>query len=611
MVISIGDQSTREPSMNDETLRRRLSEIVSSLVGQPKPSNVKRRIPSNTPSRTTTTKTVNSQTIVNERIELALTKDGLDAAESVLRQHNAKLWARLARLAVPIDRGRSVEYAWRAFELDPRVDYLHTFAQHAEAMGVLIDVDPKLEHGLAILPEPPTVLERQLTRLRVWRRYLEHGADIPAKRPTPAYDPIPNKVLYSLHNSLPHDSSGYATRSHGFLRGLVDAGMNMTVYTRRGYPWDSLRRKKINPLPEINELDIVDGIGYHRLRTTEEGWGQIPFDSYLSAYAAELEHAVRNERPSIIHAASNFMVGVPNVIVGRKLGIPVIYEVRGMWEVTRASREPLWKDSDHYRAYVKMETEAARGADVVITLTNALKAELVQRGVDGDKIHVVPNSVDPDQFTAIPRDDALASELGLQDKRVVGYVGTLVQYEGLDDLLNAAAVAIDHGVDFRLLIVGDGQETAKLRELVTDLELDDYVIMPGRVPFEDVQRYYSLIDVAVFPRKPLLVTEMVSPMKPFEAMAMEKAIIVSSVGALAEIVDEGETGLIFEKGNIDNLVEVITRAVNDPALCARLGTNARAWVVANRTWDGAARRTVEIYRQLQESIASNPSQGAD
>jgi PEP-CTERM/exosortase A-associated glycosyltransferase len=489
--------------------------------------------------------------------------------------------------------------------------YLNAFIEHSEAMGSLVETTDKLERGIDLLPDPPPNLDRQLVRLRVWKRFLEEGADLPIRRATPSYEPIPNKVLYSLHNSLPHDSSGYATRSHGFLRGLTAAGMTMAVYTRRGYPWDSLRRKKVFPLPEIAETDEIDEIVYHRMPTSDEGWGQIPFDSYLAAYAAALERIVRAERPSILHAASNFMVGIPTVIVGRKLGIPVVYEVRGMWEVTRVSREPFWKDSDHYRAYVNMETGAARGADVVITLTNALKEELVERGVPVDKINVVPNSVDPNQFSAIPRDEELARELGLEGKRVVGYVGSFVQYEGLDDLLNAAAVAIDNGVDLRLLIVGDGKEMAKLRELVIDLELEDHVILPGRVPFEDVQRYYSLIDVAVFPRKPLPVTEMVSPMKPFEAMAMEKAIIVSSVRALEEIVIEGETGVIFEKGNIDSLVDALERTVNDPELCARLGKNAREWVVANRTWESAAQRTVEIYRQLQGAITPAASQGTD
>jgi PEP-CTERM/exosortase A-associated glycosyltransferase len=554
---------------------------------------------------------MNAQAIIAERIERAVARDGLDEAERVIRKHDAKLWARMARLAEPIDRGRAVEYAWRAFELYPEIDYLNLFAQYSEAMGVLVETDARLTRGLAEFPEPPVGLERQLTRVRVWKRFLELGADIPAKRPTPAYDPIPNKVLYSLHNSLPHDNSGYATRSHGFLRGLTAAGMEMAVYTRRGYPWDSLRRKKVFPLPEIADADEIDGIVYHRIQTTDEGWGQVPFDSYLAAYAAALERVVRAERPSIIHAASNFMVGVPNVIVGRRLGIPVVYEVRGMWEVTRVSREPFWMNSDHYRAYVHMETDAARGADVVITLTNALKEELVERGVPADKIAVVPNSVDPSQFSAIPRDEELARELGLEGKRVVGYIGTLVQYEGLDDLLNAAAVALDQGIDFRLLIVGDGQEMTKLRELVTDLELDDHVILPGRVPFEDVQRYYSLIDVAIFPRKPLPVTEMVSPMKPFEAMAMEKAIVVSSVRALAEIVEDGETGVIFEKGDIDSLVEALDRTVNDPELCARLGKNARKWVVSNRTWEGAAQRTLDIYRQLQGAIATDSTQETD
>lgn len=587
--------------MNDETLRQRLSGIVSSLAGHPSDAPVEP--PANAPAppkrKPSTAKSQNAQAVMFDRMKKAVENDGLDAAEQAIRRHEAKLWAKMAKLAQPIDRARSVEYIWRAFELDPQVDYLNLFAEHSEALGILVETDDKLARGLERLSYRPVGLERQLTRLRVWKRFLEHGADLPIKRATPAYDPIPNKIFYSLHNSLPHDSSGYATRSHGFLRGLTDAGMQMAVYSRRGYPWDSLRRKKINPLPEIAESDEVEGIVYHRIPTIDEGWGQVPFDSYLASYANALERVVRHERPSIIHAASNFMVGVPNVIVGRKLGIPVVYEVRGMWEVTRVSREPFWKDSDHYRAYVTMETEAARGADVVITLTNALKAELIDRGVPADKIHVVPNSVDPNQFTAIPRDEELARELGLEGKRVVGYVGSFVQYEGLDDLINAAAVAIDNGVDLRLLIVGDGQELAKLRELVIDLELEDHVILPGRVPFEDVQRYYSLIDVAVFPRKPLPVTEMVSPMKPFEAMAMEKAVIVSSVGALEEIVIDGETGVVFEKGNIDSMVDALTRTINDPELCARLGKNAREWVVANRTWDGAAQRTVEIYRQLQ------------
>ncbi|MEA2595996.1 MAG: hypothetical protein QOF01_2465, partial [Thermomicrobiales bacterium] len=264
------------------------------------------------------------------------------------------------------------------------------------------------------------------------------------------------------------------------------------------------------------------------------------------------------------------------------------------------SREPAWKDSEQYEAYVRLETQAATGADAVITLTEALKAELIRRGVAAERITVVPNSVDPDQFAALPRDCQLEQELGLVGKRTVGYVGSFTQYEGLDDLLHAAGIAIDRGLDdLRLLLVGDGLELPRLRGLVADLELQDHVIMPGRVPFDDVQRYYSLIDVAAFPRKPLPVTEMVSPMKPFEAMAMEKAILVSSVGALAEIVRDGETGVVFEKGDVDSLVAAIERMVADPGLCARLGKNAREWVVANRSWERAARTTTDLYRKVQ------------
>ncbi|MEA2524593.1 MAG: hypothetical protein QOF73_1820 [Thermomicrobiales bacterium] len=580
--------------MTDSLLRGRFSDIVSSAATRAK-QVVAARTKAAPPTPPTT-----SPSGIRRRIEIAVRDEGFEAAERVIQTYEAELWAGLAKVAEPLDPPRALTYAHRAVALDPRLTYVRRLLRLSNRLGELRPPERVLETALAREEEAPEFFHQRLRWLRVWRGFLEHGFPIPDKRSRREIDPLPDTVIYCMHNSLPHDSSGYATRSHGLLTSLQAAGMNVRAYTRFGYPWDSSRRQKIEPLTDFPDEDVVDGITYHRLRTLEAGWGQVSVDRYMEAYADELERVARIERPAVIHAASNFMVGIPAVVAARRLGLPVIYEVRGMWEVTRESREPAWKDSEQYEAYVRLETQAATGADAVITLTEALKAELIRRGVPAERITVVPNSVDPDQFAALPRDCQLEQELGLVGKRTVGYVGSFTQYEGLDDLLHAAGIAIDRGLDdLRLLLVGDGLELPRLRDLVTDLELQDHVIMPGRVPFADVQRYYSLIDVAAFPRKPLPVTEMVSPMKPFEAMAMEKAILVSSVGALAEIVRDGETGVVFEKGDVDSLVAAIERMVADPGLCARLGKNAREWVVANRSWERAARTTTDLYRKVQ------------
>ncbi|HEY7033059.1 MAG TPA: glycosyltransferase family 4 protein, partial [Thermomicrobiales bacterium] len=450
-----------------------------------------------------------------EQIETAAKTEGLQAAEDVIAKHEAYLWSKLSQVAEPLDPAQSLTYAERAFERAPQASqasYARRVARLAHDVRDALPDDRVMQALLASGDAADVALAaRLLNDGRVWRELAAAGFPMPKRRETPAFLPIPGKVLYCLHNSLPHDSGGYATRSHGVLQSVNRAGFSLVAYTRLGYPWDLARQAAKWRDFDGPAEDVIDGIVYRRLPTRTEGRRQLPIDRYLARYAEEFEAVVRRERPEILHAASAYLVGVPTAAVARRLGIPFVYEVRGLWEVTHVSRDPAWAESDQYAAYVRLETQAAQAADAVLTLTNGLKQELVRRGVPEQKIAVVPNSVDTDRFVALEPDRELARRLGVEGKRIVGYVGSFVDYEGLDDLLHAAAVVIDRGVDVRLLLVGDGAESSRLRDLVADLELTEHVIMPGRVPFEDVQRYYSLVDVAVFPRKPWPVTEMVSP----------------------------------------------------------------------------------------------------
>lgn len=407
------------------------------------------------------------------------------------------------------------------------------------------------------------------------------------------YEPIKNKVFYLLHNRLPYNSGGYATRSHGLLTGVYKYKWNMHGVSRLGYPCDKIPDKK------YNFLDIIDEIPYHPLINGEIGLGKLPLKDYLIAYTKELLELAKIEKPVIIHAASNFMNGVVGNYVAKCLGIKSVYEVRGLWEITRISRQPEWKDTEYYNLMVKMEAEAAKGADIVFTLTEALKDEMIARGVDGSKIIILPNGVTSERFSPLSKNKVLEKSLDLENKIVIGYIGSVVAYEGLEYLVLAVKLMVQKGItNISVLIVGDGAVLDFIKDEVAKADLSQYFIFTGRVPHEEVEDYYSLVDITPFPRKGQPVCEMVSPLKPFEAMAMEKAVLSSNVNALKEIVKDGFNGLLFEKDNVEDLANKLEILVNDNELRKRLGENARKWTIENRDWKVISNILNEQYHAL-------------
>ncbi len=421
-----------------------------------------------------------------------------------------------------------------------------------------------------------------------------------------AFDPVPGRLAYVLHNSLPYSSGGYATRAQGLALGLQAAGLEVVALSRPGFPRDTKPELLDAALPAE---DVIEGVRYLRadrpLRDAETS-----IAAYVPAAADVMEAQLRALRPEIVVAASAYLSALPALIAARRLGLPFIYEVRGFWEITRISRNPALEQSAFFKVQRLLEAEIGRHADHVFTLTGPMRDELVGRGVPAEKITLLPNSCDPERFTPRPRDAGLAARLGIPaDVPVIGYIGTFVQYEGLDDLARAAALLRRRGLVFRLMLVGNentsgterGPITTEIERVAAEEGLADWLILPGRVPHAEVEAYYSLIDVAPFPRKPQPVTEMVSPMKPLEALAMEKAVVVSSVRALTEMVADGETGLVFAKGDVESLADVLARLIGDAGLRARLGRAGRAWVAESRTWTETAREAkAEIDRVLAE-----------
>ena len=433
------------------------------------------------------------------------------------------------------------------------------------------------------------------------------------RRASPAVEPVAGRLAYVLHNSLPWSSGGYATRAQGLAAGMRAAGLDVVGVTRPGFPLDL--RPELTA-EDLSLRDSIEGIDYHRILFPQRT--DIPAADYMRAAADALEDKLRQLRPEWVMAASNHVTALPALLAARRLGLPFLYEVRGFWEVTRLSREPEFERRAAFRIQRQLEAGVARAADHVLTLTGPMQEELVRRGVDARKITLLPNSCDPARFTPRPRDPVLAARLGIPASvPVIGYIGTFVQYEGLEDLVAACALLFARGRDFRLLLVGNenasgtgtGPITAEIGRLAAATGLGDRLLMPGRVPHEEVEAYYSLLDIAPFPRKPQPVTEMVSPMKPLEALAMEKAVVVSSVAALTEMIADERTGLVFAKGEVASLADALDRLIGDPGLCARLGRDGRDWVVRERTWSEMGRRARATLEALTAETGAGTGAG--
>ena len=318
-------------------------------------------------------------------------------------------------------------------------------------------------------------------------------------------------------------------------------------------------------------------------------------------FRRDLLRIVEQERPDIIHAHSPYRCGRPAVEVGRRTGIPVVYEIRGLWEDSGVAQGNFVHDSAKYRFWRRNETYVMQHADAIICICEALRREVIERGVPPERTFVAPNAVDSDQFqpARLDRPENLphgVRRVAAQLRGVtVGYVGSIRKLEGVDETVRGVAELIRQGVDASLLIVGDGPGLNELRELADQYALGDRAIFTGRVPHDVVRHYYALIDVFVVSRPALRVTNMVTPLKPLEAMAMGKAILVSDLPALREIVRNEKTGLTYEPGNLDDFTRQCRRYIEDAALRQEIADMARRWVRRERTWEVAQRPTVDAY----------------
>jgi glycosyltransferase involved in cell wall biosynthesis len=434
---------------------------------------------------------------------------------------------------------------------------------------------------------------------------IHEGFDMLPESVAPV-EPKVGNIYYHASQSQPHTTSGYAIRTHGLVSSLLQKGYNIQTFLRHGYPTDRSDFDK----DRVPDLEEIDGVSY--IFSTEEvnspnfiDYNDVfNFEKFIEYEQIATNTIIKNAQsfcPMVIHSASNFVVGLAGAKAAKQLGIPSIYEIRGLWQLTQSTKRDGYEFSDHFLLSEKLEIEAAKHSDYVFTITNSLKNFLIERGVDAGKIEVLPNAVELEKFEKVERDVDLEKELDLSGKVVIGYVGSFVEYEGIDLLIHAVHLLKEkYPNQFRLLLVGGGDLDKQLRELVKTLDLTQDVIFTGRVPHSEVSRYYSLIDIAPIPRKSYPVCELVVPLKPFEAMVLGKVLIVSNVEALEEIIDDGHTGFIFEKENFEDLADKIELVLNNPKLRMEIGIKAENWVKENHIWASISERVSKVYEKIKE-----------
>lgn len=397
-------------------------------------------------------------------------------------------------------------------------------------------------------------------------------------------------VLHVFDHSLPLHS-GYSFRSLNILSSLRQAGVTSLAVTspRHEASWHGAWQ------PE----ETLEGFRF--FRTGKAGGPSLPFLSELRLMARlrqRIRQVAEAEKPLLIHAHSPVLDAFPALNVGRGLGLPVLYEIRAFWEDAAADHGTYAEGGLKYRLVQALETSACRRAQAVITICQGLKNELLARGIAPEKIFVVPNAVNPEEFSPRPPLAEDVQRWGLQGDLVVGFIGSFYRYEGLDLLLEAVALLRRELPAIKVLLAGGGPMEAELREQALTLGIAEQVIFTGRLPHQEIAAVYALCDMLVFPRHAMRLTNLVTPLKPLEAMAMEKAIIASDVGGHGELIKDGETGLLFAAGDAGTLARTIAGLARTPERRLALGKTGRQWVSTHRTWQKNGVAIRQIYEDL-------------
>lgn len=404
------------------------------------------------------------------------------------------------------------------------------------------------------------------------------------------------KILHIFDHSIPLHS-GYTFRSRAILREQRKLGWETAHVTSAKHAVELAAQGREMPLEED-----VEGLHFYRAPLPSGMLGRLPlFDqlAVVNGLGRRLSQVVPLVQPDILHAHSPALNGMAALRAAKKFALPFVYEVRAFWEDAAVDHRTCREGDMRYRATRAFETRVLRRADAVTCICEGLRRDIIARGVPAEKVTVIPNAVDIEQFQqgAAP-DTGLAHSLGLDGKVVLGFIGSFYAYEGLSLLLEALPALAAQRPDIRVLLVGGGYEEQALKRQARELGVADRVIFTGRVPHGEVQRYYDLVDMLIYPRLSMRLTDLVTPLKPLEAMAQGRLVVASDVGGHRELIRDGETGCLFQAGSAVHLVDTVLQLLAASQLWPALRAAARHFVEQERNWRSSIARYRFVYEPL-------------
>ncbi len=398
------------------------------------------------------------------------------------------------------------------------------------------------------------------------------------------------RILHVLDHSLPMHS-GYTFRTRAILTAQQAAGLEVRGIT-------GLRHTAEGPGQES-----VDGLDFHRTEGERQGPPLLREWNEIGRFAAALDRLCEQWQPDILHAHSPAICGEAALRVASRRKLPLVYEIRAFWEDAAVGNGTGSEGSIKYRLIRALENRIVNRADSVVTICEGLRQDLVSRGVDPAKLSIMPNGVDLGLFgNPVARDPALAEQLGLGDGPVIGFIGSFYDYEGIDDLIDAMPMLCAQLPQAKLLLVGGGPMEAALRAQAEMSPAKDAIRFVGRVPHSEVERYYALVDVMAYPRKKSRLTDLVTPLKPLEAMAQRQLVAASDVGGHRELIADGMTGTLFAPDNPNACAAALAELLAQPASWEARRAAGLSHVAANHDWARNVHRYQDVYQRLLPKI---------
>lgn len=399
------------------------------------------------------------------------------------------------------------------------------------------------------------------------------------------------RILHVFDHSIPLHS-GYTFRSLAIIREQRKLGfetLHLTSPKHFAYQGAELEEE-------------VGGYHFYRSQLKNTLLDKIPLMnqwSVVSATKKRISQVLLKEKINIIQAHSPCLNGLAALLAAKKHRIPIVYEMRASWEDAAVDHGTCKEKDLRYRMSRLLETYVLKRADAITTICEGLKNDIIIRGIEEKKITVIPNAVDIERFTMNGKKDLLLNDqLKLTGNTVLGFIGSFYQYEGLELLIDAFPEILKKHNKTKLLLVGGGIQEAFLQEKAKKLGMQDQIIFAGRVPHEEVQKYYNLIDIFVYPRLPMRLTNLVTPLKPLEAMAEGRLVIASDVGGHQELITDGENGLLFRAGDKNSLVNRVMQLINNKDEWMKYKKAGLKYVREQRNWKVSISRYTKVFHNL-------------